>query len=504
MDRLRPDDEPGHVGRSGWRAHRARSTTRAAGSRKRDPAARVCVTAAPDDFVDRVRLRRPRPSRARDAPRDECGGKHHEVAHIRTTATTSPAIFVRRPGRRLISRRSIARRSSPIPRSLRTRRRATYDQAHQRLSRDRTRSASRSPSRTTRTGTSRHRSKRARLLRDEVVRPARSADQARRAARARHARHGQPEGDFQVLLRSGREPGQGGEPARLGRLTRSGAEQGNVPEVLHDLRVRRCRPAGPASLLPTDPGAPNSEAALRPPLLRRQRQASSGRRCPSRRRLRATVKDEDKTRPHLLRHRTGCARPSTPVSAEIHVRLPRPRGWQAERTPSGKPTERVDVLRRTRSCKVAHRLRDEDGDVHVRRRTTTVTRVDDQSGGERHREADRRRRHRTTASIARTKVVQKKQGQSFWLFTTMSYDLNGNVLMREDDGRQDPVTGNVTRQPRKNELSYDQADWVTQQLDRGRDTGLRRRPAYHDGLLQDGLVAPQEGGAGHRALRLET
>jgi RHS repeat-associated protein len=178
------------------------------------------------------------------------------------------------------------------------------------------------------------------------------------------------------------------------------------------------------------------------------------------------VKDEDKTVQTYFD--TNWVRTTTRPGQRETTFEYRPEGWQSERTPAGKPTERWTYFP------------DQVVKVHTDSETKTttfaydannnVTRVDDQSGG-----SGTEKPIDVVVTVdsldRRTKVVQKKQGQSFWLFTTMTYDLNGNVLVREDDGRQDPTTGNVTRQPRKNEFTYDQADWVSQQLDRGRASG---------------------------------
>lgn len=69
-----------------------------------------------------------------------------------------------------------------------------------------------------------------------------------------------------------------------------------------------------------------------------------------------------------------------------------------------------------------------------------------------------------------TKVRAKKQGQTNWRFTTYAYDPNGNVVERVDDGEEDG-TGVVVRAGRRHTFAYDEADWVTTQLDYGTDAG---------------------------------
>jgi RHS repeat-associated protein len=182
--------------------------------------------------------------------------------------------------------------------------------------------------------------------------------------------------------------------------------------------------------------------------------------------LPGSVNDVDK---HVYtRYDTGWIRTSkSPARPEVTFEY-RPEGWQSKRTPQGRPSESWTYFA--------------DGAVQVHTdsetKTTTFsydandnqTRVDDRSGSsgsETPIDVDV-----TYDSLdRRTKIVQKKQGKPYWLFTTMAYDANDKVIVREDDGRQDPTTGNVTKQPRRNEYTYDQADWVTEQLDRGPAAG---------------------------------
>jgi RHS repeat-associated protein len=66
------------------------------------------------------------------------------------------------------------------------------------------------------------------------------------------------------------------------------------------------------------------------------------------------------------------------------------------------------------------------------------------------------------------KVRHRKQGQTVWKFSDYTYDPNGNVTVRRENGEED-TAGTQTKAPRRHELSYDAADWLTGQLDLGTD-----------------------------------
>jgi YD repeat-containing protein len=67
-----------------------------------------------------------------------------------------------------------------------------------------------------------------------------------------------------------------------------------------------------------------------------------------------------------------------------------------------------------------------------------------------------------------TKTRSRKQGQANWTFSTASYDPNGNAITRADNGEETDA-GAQTKAPRTYQYAYDQADWLTQQLDLGTD-----------------------------------
>ena len=67
------------------------------------------------------------------------------------------------------------------------------------------------------------------------------------------------------------------------------------------------------------------------------------------------------------------------------------------------------------------------------------------------------------------KARHRKQGAATWRFTDYTYDENGNTTVRRENGEEDNA-GTQTKAPRRFELTYDQDDWVTQQLDLGVDS----------------------------------
>jgi RHS repeat-associated protein len=68
------------------------------------------------------------------------------------------------------------------------------------------------------------------------------------------------------------------------------------------------------------------------------------------------------------------------------------------------------------------------------------------------------------------KARHRKTGEPTWKFGRYTYDDDGNVIVREDNGEEDN-NGLQTKAPRRYELSYDGANWLTQQLDLGTDGG---------------------------------
>jgi RHS repeat-associated protein len=68
------------------------------------------------------------------------------------------------------------------------------------------------------------------------------------------------------------------------------------------------------------------------------------------------------------------------------------------------------------------------------------------------------------------KVRSKEEDSANYRFTTYAYDLNANVTRRDDDGEETPA-GSLVTAGRRNDYSYDGADWLTTQLDYGTSSG---------------------------------
>jgi hypothetical protein len=66
------------------------------------------------------------------------------------------------------------------------------------------------------------------------------------------------------------------------------------------------------------------------------------------------------------------------------------------------------------------------------------------------------------------KVRHRKAGAAVWTFADYTYDENGNTTVRRENGEENDARGQ-TKAPRRHELSYDDADWLTTQLDLGVD-----------------------------------
>jgi RHS repeat-associated protein len=69
--------------------------------------------------------------------------------------------------------------------------------------------------------------------------------------------------------------------------------------------------------------------------------------------------------------------------------------------------------------------------------------------------------------VAKTRF--RRTGETLWTFSDYTYDANGNVTVRRENGQENDL-GQQTRAPRRNELSYDAADWLATQLDLGVDS----------------------------------
>ncbi len=65
------------------------------------------------------------------------------------------------------------------------------------------------------------------------------------------------------------------------------------------------------------------------------------------------------------------------------------------------------------------------------------------------------------------KTRLRKSGDANWTFSTMAYDLGGNVERRVDDG-EEQTDGTNVKAGRKHEFTYDGADWLAEHLDHGK------------------------------------
>jgi RHS repeat-associated protein len=74
------------------------------------------------------------------------------------------------------------------------------------------------------------------------------------------------------------------------------------------------------------------------------------------------------------------------------------------------------------------------------------------------------------------KTRHKRETATTWTFTKYRYDPNGNVDRRFENGKEtgtDINTATQTENPREHQLVYDEADWLTRQLDLGTDTACK-------------------------------
>ena len=71
------------------------------------------------------------------------------------------------------------------------------------------------------------------------------------------------------------------------------------------------------------------------------------------------------------------------------------------------------------------------------------------------------------------KARYRKVGTTAWTFAKYTYDANGNVTNRKENGEEtgdNILTATQTKPPREYRLAYDNADWLIEQLDMGTDT----------------------------------
>ena len=82
----------------------------------------------------------------------------------------------------------------------------------------------------------------------------------------------------------------------------------------------------------------------------------------------------------------------------------------------------------------------------------------------------------------------KKDNEANWHFTTFDYNKNGMVTLRLENGERDG-NGVQTKAPKRVELTYDQSDFMTRQLNLGTTRGVRRRRAHRHDVLRHRLGA---------------
>ena len=66
----------------------------------------------------------------------------------------------------------------------------------------------------------------------------------------------------------------------------------------------------------------------------------------------------------------------------------------------------------------------------------------------------------------------RRTGETLWTFSDYTYDANGNVAVRRENGQENDA-GQPTKAPRRHELSYDAADRLATQLDLGTDNACK-------------------------------
>ncbi|MEV4315002.1 DNRLRE domain-containing protein [Actinocrispum sp. NPDC049592] len=91
--------------------------------------------------------------------------------------------------------------------------------------------------------------------------------------------------------------------------------------------------------------------------------------------------------------------------------------------------------------------------------------------------------------IAKTRI--HKRGEATWRFSTYSYDENGNVIVRSENGEENDA-GTQTKAPRRHELSYGDNDWLSSQLDLGTDGACKDDQRITTTFWGDGWQRQQE------------
>ncbi len=70
-----------------------------------------------------------------------------------------------------------------------------------------------------------------------------------------------------------------------------------------------------------------------------------------------------------------------------------------------------------------------------------------------------------------TRTDHKKQTETTWTFSSFAYEANSNITDLEQNGKESAPGGTVTQAGRKQHTDYDQANWITTQLDFGTSSG---------------------------------
>ncbi|NES27985.1 DNRLRE domain-containing protein [Micromonospora terminaliae] len=166
-----------------------------------------------------------------------------------------------------------------------------------------------------------------------------------------------------------------------------------------------------------------------------------------------------------------------PANPKVHFDYTA-QGWQAQRQPEKKSspgaldendrmfwTYYVDGMLKTRTDK-GGQINRYTYDAHNNLLTGFETGVTDSEEKEVETQAS------YTGFDEPAKVRHRKQSATAWTFTDYGYDLNGNITLRRENGEESD-TGTQSKAPRRFELSYDGADWLTEQLDLGTDSACK-------------------------------
>ncbi|HEX7743839.1 MAG TPA: Ig-like domain-containing protein [Micromonosporaceae bacterium] len=154
-------------------------------------------------------------------------------------------------------------------------------------------------------------------------------------------------------------------------------------------------------------------------------------------------------------------------------------GWQIRRTPDKKGQPGVPDLEREMLWSffddgMLKERRDRDGNpsTYTYDADNRLTKALDASGVHGADDSPMQTEASYTGFDEVAKSRHKRETATTWTFTKYRYDPNGNVDRRFENGKEtgtDINTATQTAPPREHQLSYDEADWLTQQLDLGTD-----------------------------------